>query len=126
MLPTFDVPPVGPKQAKVWGTTQLVFAHYGIECHLINFKKGFRCSKHRHQHKWNRFLVLEGKLRVDIHQDDEYSLDSTTIEKGQVTDVPPLTWHRFVGIEDGWALEIYWTVLDARDIDRIDVGGPVP
>ena len=126
MLPTFDIPPVGPHQAKVWGSTQLLFAHYGVECHLIHFAKGRFCSKHRHEHKWNRFVVLEGSLSVEVFQTSgDFGADSTTIRSGQVTDVPPQTWHRFTGIENGTALEFYWTMLEAGDIERADVGGIV-
>ena len=122
MLPTFDTPPVGPKQSKIWGDTQLLFVHYGIECHLINFREGGFCSKHRHDHKWNRFVVLEGSLVVRIFQGKDV-IDETTINSGQVTDVPPTIWHQFRCPEDGKALEIYWTLLEAGDIERESVGG---
>ena len=121
MLPTFETPPVGPKQAKIWGDTQLLFVHYGIECHLIKFLAGGYCSKHRHEHKWNRFVVLEGSLLVRIFR--ENSADETTIGTGQVTDVPPGIWHQFECPENGRALEIYWTLLEAGDIERESMGG---
>ena len=122
MLPTFDIPPIGPRQAKVWGTTQLVFARNGTEAHRITFEKGGYCSKHRHVAKWNRFLVLSGSLRVTIFQPDG-NLDETMIEQGGITDVPPGVWHRFETVQPGSALEFYWTVLDPQDIEREEEGG---
>lgn len=122
MLPTFDVPPVGPRQSKSWGVTQLIFAHGGVECHRIDFKEGWRCSKHRHACKWNRFVVLEGELRVVIFQEDG-TRDETVVVPGQVTDVPPGVWHQFEGMLSGVALEFYWTVLEAADIERANTGG---
>jgi mannose-6-phosphate isomerase-like protein (cupin superfamily) len=122
MLPTFDVPAIGPKQSKVWGDTQLIFVHHGVECHKIGFLRGGFCSQHRHQYKWNRFVVLEGRLLVRIFQSFG-KVDETTIGAGQITDVPPLVQHQFEGLDDGTALEFYWTVLDAGDIEREDAGG---
>lgn len=124
MLPTFDVPPVGPRQAKVWGDTQLLFVHNGVECHRIAFRTAYRCSKHRHEHKWNRFVILEGQLRVVIFCEDG-NRDETIIYKGQVTDVPPGVWHQFEGVLDGVALEFYWTSLEAGDIERENMGGVI-
>lgn len=122
MLPTFDVPPVGPKQAKIWGSTQLLFAHHGIECHGIAFRMDHCCSKHKHEHKWNRFVVLDGQLRVVIFRPDGVR-DETVVHAGQVTDVPPGVWHQFEGITDGTALEFYWVTLEAGDITRENTGG---
>jgi len=122
VLPTFSIPPVGPRQAKVWGDTQLLFAHHGVECHWIAFRAGYRSSKHRHEHKWNRFVVLQGRLRVVIFR-EYHNRDETNIYSGQATDVPPGVWHQFEAVEDGVALEIYWTTLEAGDIERANTGG---
>lgn len=124
MLPTFSIPPIGPRQAKVWGDTQLLFAHNCVECHRIAFRAGWQSSRHRHEHKWNRFVILEGELRVVIFR-ERGKQDETIVCSGQVTDVPPGIWHRFEGIQDGVALEFYWTTLEAGDIERADVGGKV-
>ncbi len=131
MLPTFSIPPVGPWQGKVWGDTQLIFAYNGVECHRIRYQVGYRCSKHRHQHKWNRFVVLSGCLSVVIFHPgyvpiSEEVRDETIIHEGQITDVPPGVWHQFEAKEAGEGLEFYWTVLEAGDIERADVGGKMP
>ncbi len=115
-LPTFNVPPTGPRQGKVWGVTQLGFAWNGTEAHAIRVKEGGYCSRHYHRTKWNRIFVLKGKLLVRQFLDDE--VDETIIGVGQVTDVPPGVWHEFEALEDVLAVEFYWTVLDAGDIDR--------
>ncbi len=120
--PTFDIPPIGPKQGKVWGTTQLLFAHNSVECHLIAAKAGGYSSKHRHDYKWNRFVLLHGKLIVRIFQEDG-TVDETILNPGQVTDVPPGVLHQFEAELDCEALELYWVVLDAADIDRGDSQG---
>lgn len=122
MLPTFNVPPVGTVQGKVWGKTQLLFAHNGTECHQIEFVKGGFCSIHTHHYKWNRFVVLFGTLKVLVHRDAGI-IDETILQAGQVSDVPPGVVHQFYGVTKGAALEFYWTTLDAQDIERRNQGG---
>jgi mannose-6-phosphate isomerase-like protein (cupin superfamily) len=122
MLPTFNLPPVGPKQGKVWGDTQLAWAWNNTEAHVIAVKAGGFCSRHSHQHKWNRFFVLRGELAVRIfHEGDEH--DTTIIRAGQVSDVPPGVRHEFEALEDTLAVEFYWTTLEAGDIERFGTHG---
>ena len=125
MLPTFNVPPIGPRQGKVWGTTQLAFAYNGTEAHAINVRKGGFCSRHSHTHKWNRFSVLSGKLIVRIYLNGGDEADSTIIGTGQSTDVPPGVRHEFEAAEDTLAMEFYWVVLDVGDIDRHETQGGI-
>lgn len=122
MLPTFNIPPVGPRQGKVWGDTQLVFAFNSTELHLIRAKAGYRCSRHYHQSKWNRFIVINGRLTIRIFRDGE--LDETILVPGTVTDVPPGVLHEFEADQDTIAVECYWVPLDPLDIERESTGGP--
>jgi mannose-6-phosphate isomerase-like protein (cupin superfamily) len=115
-LPTFEVPPIGPRQGKIWGVTQLLFHHNNVECHRIHAVRGGYCSQHSHEHKWNRFVVLSGRLAVRIFHNGK--ADETILGPGHVTDVPPGVVHQFEALEDVEALEIYWVLLEASDIDR--------
>ncbi len=125
-LPSFDLPHIGPRQGKVWGVTQLLFAHHGVECHFIDVKEGGFSSRHRHHSKWNRFVVIQGCLEVRIYTsiecmgagDTKYEYDEIRLSDGDITDVPPGMWHEFHALEDTKAIEMYWVVLDAGDIDR--------
>ena len=126
MLPTFNIPPIGPRQGKLWGVTQLVFAYNGVEAHSIDVKSGGFCSRHDHVAKWNRFIVTKGRLLVRIFQKNGESIqDETIIGPGQITDVPPGVQHQFEALEDTNAIEFYWTVLDAGDIDRHGTEGGI-
>jgi mannose-6-phosphate isomerase-like protein (cupin superfamily) len=118
-----ETPAIGPCQGKCWGDTQLLFRFNSVEVHFIHACPGFRCSKHRHRHKWNRFVVIEGKLVVRIFQDD--AVDETWLGPGEMTDVPPDVLHEFQALEDTRAVEAYWVDLDPNDIDREIPGGPV-
>lgn len=117
-------PAIGPKQGKFWGETQLAFGLNGIEAYPIHVVAGGFCSRHRHEHKWNRFYVLSGALRVLIFNSETIDKpDVTIIRKGEVSDVPPGVRHEFLALEDTIAVEFYWTELDANDIVRDTVGG---
>ena len=125
MLPTYNIPPIGPKQGKIWGKTQLVFAHNSTEVHIIEGKAGFKCSRHSHKYKWNRFVVLSGLLKILVYHDNG-PVDETILGPWQTTDVPPGAIHEFVVLEDTIAIEAYWVTLDAQDIDRHNtIGGKV-
>lgn len=112
---------IGASQGKVWGETQCVFAQNNVEVHRINIKKGGYCSKHLHHHKFNEFMVISGRLKVDIWM--PYGLiDTTTITDNQFCVVAPGLYHLFEALEDTIALEIYWVEL-AEDISRETIGG---
>jgi len=113
-------PPIGAKEGKIWGTTQPVFAWNSTDSHLIRVYKGFRCSNHVHKSKWNRFLVIAGKLKVVVLQDGQE--DVTILGPNQIADIPPGRLHRFESIEEVIAVEYYWVGLDPDDIERQDYG----
>lgn len=124
MLPSFDIPPIGPRQGKIWGSTQLVFAYNGVEAHRISVVKGGFCSTHYHSHKWNRFVVFSGELSICIRHENRL-VDETILKPGMITDVPPGIEHWFMAGQETQALEMYWTVLEPRDIvrDEDNLGG---
>lgn len=111
----------GMKEGKVWGTTQALFCHNNVECHLIHFAKGGYCSTHKHKNKYNRFIVIRGRLKISVTKYNvphSAVLDETILEVGQITDVAPDVEHKFEALEDGSAIEIYWVDLDPNDIER--------
>jgi len=112
------------KAGKIWGQTELINADGGNELHRIEFKKGFKCSEHKHEFKWNAFYVETGKLLLRVWQDDEYKLiDSTWLSAGDLSIVPAGEYHQFHAHQETEALEIYWTELSHNDIIRENVGG---
>lgn len=114
------------KQGKVWGETSDIFNKNNVEIHVVNIKKGGYCSKHKHLFKFNRFVMLSGKLKVTIwkNYNNGCSLeDVTVIKQGEQCTVPPNEYHRFEALEDCTALEIYWCELNGADIVRLDIGG---
>lgn len=117
------MPYQGSLQGKIWGNTRLLFGMNGVEAHFINVVKGGYCSSHFHKFKWNRFVVLSGKLEVTVVYDGIN--DITVLECGFSTDIPPGVVHKFRALEDTKCLEFYWTELDQHDIDRRGTVGGV-
>ncbi len=112
----------GAVQSKLWGHTQCIFVGPFSEHHYLKINKGGYCSEHYHQHKWNRFFLISGSLKVIIYK--ENGQDETVLQPGNFTDVPPGEYHKFEALEDCECLEIYWTDdLQPDDISRRSTGG---
>ena len=112
----------GATQGKFWGKTSCFYVSETSEVHYIEAVKGGYCSRHHHEKKWNRFVVLEGKLKVILYKND--GEDETILTDGMFSDEPPMIDHRFEVLENTKALEVYWVdSLDPTDIVRKDTGG---
>lgn len=111
------------KTGKVWGSTEPELVTPGIEIHRLSIRPNSWCSRHRHHHKSNAFLVVSGVLHVRIER--EYGVDETTLGAGQMTRVEPRYFHKFwTGPEGAEIWEIYYPpVLSGEDIERTGVGG---
>ncbi len=116
--------PIFGKNIKRWGWTQSVSLTESQHVAVAHIKYGGFSSKHKHNKNWNRFVVLSGKLRIDIYRDDrEETID---LIAGDVLDVEPNLWHRMTALSDVHLVEIYWPtegLIDAEDIEREDDGG---
>ncbi len=104
------------RQGKNWGYTTEVFDSESVEVHVIEIVKGGYCSIHDHI-KVNKFYVISGKLKVSVWVDNKM-VDETVISKGESTAVLRGFEHQFEALEDTICLEIYYTFLEPRDINR--------
>ena len=75
------------KAGKIWGQTELLHANGVLVFHRIEFKKGYECSEHLHEYKWNGFYVEKGELLIRVWQDG----DQDSHAQG---DEPPGVQHR--------------------------------
>jgi mannose-6-phosphate isomerase-like protein (cupin superfamily) len=107
---------------KVWGESELIKASSMFELHRISVYCGGYCSKHKHETKWNGFLVESGELEITVWQPSGL-IDITILTAGQYTDVPPGVFHRFAATEQTVAFELYWAEMTANDIIREGHGG---
>lgn len=124
-----------PWQTKVWGSVQHVFNSPDVAVSVLKVKAGFRCSRHLHVYRINKFVVVSGKIAVHewscvADLEDHYGTGQTArmLRPGQEMSVPVGIPHMFEVIEDGIVVEIYTPdggPVDADDIVRFDEGGPV-
>lgn len=107
---------------KIWGKTEAIIQNGLFEFHRLEFKKGYKCSEHLHEFKWNGFYVESGVMKVSVWQKDQGLVDETFLYPGDFTKVKPGLFHQFEGIESGVAFELYWAEFDHTDIKRRTVG----
>ena len=110
------------RQGKNWGYTTEFFRNAMVSAHHLEIKKGGYCSEHRHQHKYNVFYVISGKLELTIWRDAQET-DMTVIGPGQATAISPGFYHKFKAITECNAIEMYQILLIEPDIDRRTEGG---
>lgn len=124
------------KSGKIWGTSTLIFQTPVIALHRLEVKQGFKCSRHKHQFKYNGFYVESGCLRIHVFKNDYALEDITDLYQGQSMVVKPNEYHYFEcpdrndfdyrpNMLPTIAYEIYYPELLGDDIIRKDVGGPV-
>ena len=109
---------MGNITGKVWGDTSVIIQNPLVELHKINIKAGYRCSEHKHEHKWNGFYVISGVLEIHVSKSNYKLTDITVLRAGDFTTVRPGEFHKFVCVEDCVALESL-----SEDIVRKDHGG---
>lgn len=108
---------------KVWGSTELLIATPMFEIHRLRIYPNACCSMHLHQFKHNAFLVVEGRLLIDVEKNDYKLLDVTELLPGDMTSVRPTEYHRFrTEDESCLAYEVYYTEPLSADIQRRGVG----
>ena len=117
---------------KVWGVANHLCVD-GAMTSIPSVKEGFRCSNHKHEHRFNKFHIVSGHVRVLISNVQEVEdgrllcLTSYDLKPGACLTVEPGYWHRFEVIESGVVVETYWTTdgspVDPYDIIRLDQGG---
>ena len=104
---------------KNWGWKLPMPATSGVASDFIFIREGEACSVHRHDYKWNRFVVVDGSLVIR-----EYSPDGLAVVKksklviGDMLDIPPDVVHQFYAETDVFAIEMYWGELAVDDIVR--------
>ena len=117
------------RQGKNWGYTTEFFRNAMVSTHHLEIKKDGYCSEHKHEHKFNVFYVISGKLEVIIYRENpKHTMmpdieDMTVLTEGQTTAIPPGFWHRFRALEDTECIEVYQVLLVGEDIERRAEGG---
>jgi len=107
---------------KSWGYRYSVHNFGGCQVDICCIKKGGYSSWHHHLYKFNRFIVLDGKLEIYLAGTKLPYLigDGFNIRK---FDVKPGIIHKFKALTNVQLLEVYYTVCSDKDIVRQDKGG---
>lgn len=110
---------------KAWGWTRPLLQTPFVEAHFITVEAGGFCSMHKHDHKFNTFILVSGRLDIEVRKAAYKLVDCTKLLKvGDTTTVQPGEFHRFrAGNAGAQAIELYSLNPIAEDIIREDVGG---
>lgn len=111
------------KNGKVWGETSCIFFQSNVEIHRLTTNKDAYCSKHKHEHKYNKFFVESGVITITVWKNDYDLVDVTLLGPGESMVVRPGEYHQFRCREAAVVYEIYWTELEQSDITRESCGG---
>lgn len=117
---------------KAWGC-EILIANREFCGKVMHLHKGWRCSLHFHPVKDESFLVTRGRILVEVgepgmaHPDavDRSRMQVRELGPGESVDVPPMTLHRFTGLEDAEFVE-FSTHDDPADSIRVEVSGRAP
>ena len=107
---------------KVWGRRRRILLTDRTEIDLVYLKKDCFCSTHNHKHKINKFIVVEGRVRIE----SEYG--KVTLTKNESFEVRPPLKHRFYALVDSIMIECAYVEngkIDPKDINRESQGGRI-
>lgn len=110
------------KSGKIWGHTELLFQKNNVEIHRICIHKNTKCSKHKHEHKYNLFYVESGQILIREWKNEYDLIDETILNAGEICSIKPGNYHEFQGLLDSIVYEIYYVELNAEDIIRENTG----
>jgi len=112
------------KIGKVWGVTEQVpLGSSFVKLHKLTIKPNARCSDHVHRKKWNAFMVVQGRLFIDVRKKDYPLVDTTELGPGDVTTVSPDEFHLFrTGRQPVIGFEMYYPAELTDDIERKNCG----
>ena len=101
---------------KCWGANTEIFRNDSVSVNFLNLVKGGVCSWHLHQHKYNTFYLISGKVVIRTE------LGETVLNPGNSILVSAPMKHQFEALEDSGLIEIMWVSYDQRDIVRLVEG----
>lgn len=105
---------------KVWGLRERVLLTDTSEIDLLIIEHDCFCSVHFHERKINRFVVIQGMIRIDTE------LGDVILSTGESFEIRPPLVHRFFALTDSKVLELAYVEegkIDANDIIRKKQGG---
>lgn len=116
------------REVKAWGSANHIFSSPHCAVSILETEAGGYCSRHKHAHRVNRFVVTSGEIDVvEYAEDGQTETTRKRLLPGDVVDVDPGVIHRFEVVIPGMVIEVYWSgdgaAVSLDDIERLDVGG---
>ncbi len=105
---------------KIWGVCQKLLRTDQTEIDLLHLEKNTACSKHFHKYKINRFILLQGDVRIKT------DFGTHRLKVNESFDVEPPLLHQFIAKRKSLLLEITFVKdgkIDQDDIKRLLQGG---
>jgi len=107
---------------KIWGERRRMHLDDKTETDLLYVKKDTFCSTHTHKFKYNKFVVIKGKIRI------ETEFGFVMLEPNCIWTIYPQLQHRFYALEDSTMIEFGFVKkgkIDPDDINRKSQGGRI-
>ena len=111
------------REIKVWGERWLIRKDSTHAVSYLKIRKGYRCSWHNHQTKYNLFVVIKGTLGIIVEELGKKR--KIELKQGECLTIPPGQFHEFYGATKCQCIEEMYVEYDESDINRIKVGGHV-
>lgn len=111
---------------KPWGKSTRRYIDRFLQVEEIEVEQGGYSSVHCHERKSNRFIVIEGRLRVSWFNAHNDSIYSRVSERGHEVIVMPGESHQFFAEQPTKGYELYFDPtgqLDPEDIVRFSTNG---
>ncbi len=107
------------RESKIWGERWLIRKDSTHAVSYLKLKKGYRCSWHKHQSKYNLFVVLSGKVAILTET------GKVTLTRGQEFTTKPGEWHEFRAYADSEMIEEMFVEYNESDIIRKKLGSKI-
>ena len=108
------------REIKIWGERWLIRKDSTHAVSYLEIKDGYRCSWHRHQTKYNLFVVLRGQIQLLVEEMGEHTI--VNLNAGESFVIKPGQWHEFRGIKGAQVIEEMYVKYCESDIEREKLG----
>lgn len=104
---------------KIWGREHWI-CNTNLYCgKILELKKMFQCSIHRHLKKDETFYLLDGDAWLELSEATIHLFPGNSVR------IKPKAWHRFTGLEDSRIIEFSTEHFD-EDTERKTESRKVP
>ena len=116
------------RELKVWGERWLIRKDTTHAVSFLRVQEGYQCSWHKHQTKYNKFVVTRGRIIITVEELGE--IQRVLLGPGEMFTTRPGQWHKFesyTGNADyiSEMIEEMYVEYDESDIERKELGGKV-